>query len=60
VLSPPFASGVEETHKLTAEWIYARKVRAFAKVTAVTGQREIVDVVAPAVLFRHDMPDVMG
>jgi hypothetical protein len=59
VLSPPFAPGVEETHKLTAEGVHACKVRAFAKITAVTGQHEIVDVIAPAVLFSDDMLDVM-
>jgi hypothetical protein len=59
VLSPPFAPGVEKRHKLTTEGIHACKVRAFAKITAVTGQREIVDVIAPAMLLRDDMLDVM-
>jgi hypothetical protein len=59
VLRPPFAPGVEERHEFTAEGIYACKVRAFAKITAVTGQREIVDVIAPTVLFSDDMLDMM-
>jgi hypothetical protein len=39
--------------------VHARKVRALAKIAAVTGQREIVDVIAPTVLFGDDMLDVM-
>jgi hypothetical protein len=59
VLGPPVAPGVEKRHKLTTEGINACKVRAFAKITPVTGQREIVDAIAPAVLFSDDMLDMM-
>jgi len=59
VLSPRVASGVEERHQITAKAIHAREVRSLAKITAVAGQREIVNVIAPAVLFGDDMLDVM-
>ena len=60
VVSPPVASGVEERHKFTAEGIHACKVRALAKITAVTGKRKVVDFIAPAVLFSQDMLDVVS
>ena len=56
---PMVAPGVEEGNKLAAEGIHTRKVRSFAKITAVAGQREIIGVIAPAVLFGDDMFDVM-
>jgi hypothetical protein len=59
VLGPPVAPGVEEWHELTAHGIHARKVRPFAKIAAVAGQREIANVVAPAVLSGDDMLDVV-
>jgi hypothetical protein len=59
VLNPLVAPGLEEGHKLAAEGIHAREVRSLTKITAVAGQREIVDVIAPAVLFGDDMLDVM-
>jgi hypothetical protein len=58
-LSPPFAPGVEEGNKLAAQGIHARKIWALAKITAVTCQREVVDVISPAVLFSDDMLDMM-
>jgi len=59
VLTPPVAPGVEEGHKLTADGIYAREVRALAKIAAMAGQREVVNVIAPAVLLGDDMLDVV-
>jgi hypothetical protein len=59
MLSPAVAPGVEEGYKLTADGIHAREVRALAEVAAVAGQREIVNVIAPAVLFGDDMLDVV-
>jgi len=59
MLSPAVAPGVEEGHKLTADGIHAREVWALAKVAAVAGQREIVNVIAPAVLFGDDMLNVV-
>ena len=59
VLGPPLASGVEQTHDLTAEGIHACEIRALTEITAVTGQREVFDVIAPAVLFSNDMLDVV-
>jgi hypothetical protein len=59
VLSPRVAPGVEEGHKPTTEGIHTREVRSLTEVTAVAGQREIVDVIAPAVLFGDDMLTVM-
>jgi hypothetical protein len=59
MLSPTVAPGVEEGHKLTAEGIHAREVRALAKVAAVAGQRQIVNVIAPTVLFGDDMLNVV-
>jgi hypothetical protein len=59
VSSPLVAPGVEEGHKLTVEGIHASEIRSLTKITAVAGQREIVDVIAPAVLFGDDMLDVM-
>jgi hypothetical protein len=50
---------VEEGQKLAADRIHAREVRAFAEIAAVAGQREIVNVVAPAMLFGDDMLDVV-
>jgi hypothetical protein len=48
VLSPPLASGVEQTHDLTAEVIHACEIRASTEITAVTGQREVIHGIAPA------------
>jgi hypothetical protein len=59
MLSPAVAPGVEEGHKLTTDGIHAREVGALAKVAAVAGQREIFNVIAPAVLFGDDMLNVV-
>jgi hypothetical protein len=50
---------VEEGHNFTIDWIHAREVRAFAKIAAVAGQREVVNVIAPPVLLGDDMLDVV-
>jgi hypothetical protein len=60
VLIPAFMPGIEETHNLASKGIYASKVGAFVEVTAVTGQREISHVIAPPVLFRDDMLDMVS
>jgi hypothetical protein len=60
MLSPAVAPGVEEGYKLTADGIHAREVRALAEVAAVAGQREIVNVIAPAVLFGDYMLNVVS
>jgi hypothetical protein len=52
--------GIEKTHNLASKGIYASKVGAFVEVTAVTGQREISHVIAPPVLFRDDMLDMVS
>jgi len=59
MLSPAVAPGVEEGHKLTADGIHTREVRALAKVAAMAGQREIINVIAPAVLFGGYMLNVV-
>lgn len=47
VLRPPVASGVEEGHKLAAQAIHPREISALVKITAVAGQREILDLITP-------------
>jgi hypothetical protein len=59
VVRPMVAPGVEEGNKLATEGIHTREVRSLAKITAVAGEREIVGVIAPAVLFGNDMLDVV-
>lgn len=51
---------MKEGRNLAAEWIDTREVRSLAKIATVARQREIVDIIAPAVLFGDDMLDVMG
>jgi hypothetical protein len=60
VLSSVVAPGMKEGRNLAAEWIDTREVRSLAKIATVARQREIVDIIAPAVLFGDDMLDVMG
>jgi hypothetical protein len=50
---------VEERHNLTADGVQSREVGALAKIAAVAGQREIVDVLTPAMLFGDDMFNVV-
>jgi hypothetical protein len=50
---------VEERYKFPAERIHAGEVRSLAKITAVAGQREIIGIIAAAVLFGNDMLNVM-
>jgi hypothetical protein len=59
MFSPAVAPGVEEGHKLAADGIHSREIRALVQVAAVAGQRKIVNVVAPAVLFGDDRLDVV-
>ena len=42
-----------------AQGIHPREIGALVKITAVAGQREILDLIAPAVLFGDDVLDVM-
>jgi hypothetical protein len=60
VVAPLVAPGVEEGHKFTGECIDTREVRAFVEITVVAGQREIVNVIAPAMLLRNYMLDVVS
>ena len=59
MISPTVVPRVEEGHKLTADGIHSREVGALAKVAAMAGQREIINVIAPAVLFGDDMFNVV-
>jgi hypothetical protein len=59
VFRPPVAPGVEEGHKLAALGIHPREISALAEITAVAGQREILNRIAPAVLFGDDVLDVV-
>src|SRR5690348_1384553 len=59
VLIPLLAPRVEDGHNLTTDWVHACEIRALAEIAAVAGQREIVNVVAPAMLLGNEMLDVV-
>ena len=58
MLNPSVGAGMEQSHEETGVRIEARKIGAFLAVAEVTGQREIVNLVSAAVLFRYDVLDV--
>jgi len=59
VLRPVVAPRMKERHELTTNWIHACEIRAFVEITTVAGQGKVVNVVAPAMLLRNDMLDVV-
>jgi len=50
---------VKKRDDLARCWIDACEVRAFPKVAAMTRQRKVLGNVAPSVLLRENMLDVM-
>ena len=51
---------MEKVDKLAGERIHTRKIGTFAEIAAVTGQGQIIRLVAAAVLFGDDVFDVMS
>jgi hypothetical protein len=51
---------MKELGELTREGIHAGEIGAFAKITAVAGQRKVVDLVSSTVLFGDNVFDVMN
>jgi len=54
------APRVEERYDLAGNRIDAGQVGSLTQVAAMAGKRQVVGVVAPAMLPRDDMLDVMG
>jgi len=50
---------MKESHELTTNWVHACEIRAFVEITTVAGQGKVVNVVAPAMLLRNNMLDVV-
>jgi len=57
--SPAVAPRVEERLDLATHRIDAREIRALQEIAALASQREVIRVVAPAVLLRDDVLDVV-
>jgi hypothetical protein len=60
MIGPTVASRVEQRDNLARDRIDAGQVRAFAQIAAVTGEGQILVIVAPTVLARNYVFDVMG
>lgn len=60
MFSPAVAPRVKERHEVAAGEIHTCKIRAFAEIAAMTGQREVVLVVASPMLPGNDVFDVVG
>ena len=57
---PTLGSWIEQTHDRTGFRIDTGKVAAFVEIAVGTCQSEIVDIIAAAVLSRHDVLDMEG
>ena len=49
---------MKKSHQLFGLWIEAGKVRALVQIAVMTGEREIIRRIFPAMLSRDDMFDV--
>jgi hypothetical protein len=58
LLVPPVGAGMKQSREETGIRIEARKIGALLAIAEVTGQRQIVRLVPPAVLPRYDVLDV--
>jgi hypothetical protein len=60
MIEPAIAPRVEQRDDLPCNRIDAGQVRALAEIAAVTGEGQITRIIAPTVLARYYVLDVMG
>lgn len=58
MIAPGLISGMIQNDDLTGFGIDAREIRPFVQITVLTGQREVVFIVAAVVLLRDDVFNV--
>ena len=59
MMVPMVATGIEEWHDFRGQGIDARQVGAFSRITAVTGERQIVGFVGSEMLLGDNVLDVV-
>ncbi len=60
MIGPAVASRIEQRDNLPSTRIDPGQVRTFAQIAAVTGEGEIAVIIAPTVLARYYVLDVMS
>ena len=60
MIGPTIASRIEERDNLPGHRIDAGQVRALSQIAAVTGKGQIAVIIAPTMLARNYVFDVMG